>query len=315
MRTLVRAAKQLSALLVVTLLSALSMRAQQFSLSGVIERQVHWPSKDWGHTNHFEMSVDSCRMLVLSSNLSSKISVQTSFGSNTMHQMVSFFGEKATVTNSGKIYPGPMYETDGSLTEYLWLAYASKCYFERASHYLEPIWLLNDEELRKEHFTLKADWALLPGEGGLPSKVSWFSDGFVRQNMNGKRSVWPEPLPFDKGYTNAFYEVLATTNYNGTVIPTEFKFTRFEPRDGKLVPWLIISGRISVVRKLQSTKFLPTFTGPASIRDFRYRTASPPVSEIDYRSENGSWSEEKGARRYGMEVQRQSPKKKGSLLY
>jgi len=241
-------------------------------------------------TNTFSVAVSGCKY---------KISVESSL-SNTYQsgfdQVLYHLISIRTPTNpiyNGMVESHEIPPDDGTTINYLWLAYASGCYFsEQSTNRLIPIWMLDDPNLRDMDFTVPALWQLqVPSS--LPSRVVYLNDG-THHTVSDNRmpSTFRYAAPFDQGFTNAEYEVLASTNVDGLVIPTQFTFTRYYVEGKRLLMRTFTQGNATLIRKGTTVSdFRPQFTGRSVTFDKRFRNAKDPVPSVRYWVTNGNWPE------------------------
>jgi hypothetical protein len=181
---------------------------------------------------------------------------------------------------------------DGTTINYLWLAYASRCYFSGLStNHLIPIWMLDDPSLRDAGYTVPAIWQLQTRPPQLPARVIYLNDGTHRTvSADHVPITFRYAAPFDQGFTNAEYQVQASTNVDGLVIPTEFTFTRYYVQGEHLIVRTLTQGNATVVRKGTTvSEFRPQFEGRAIAFDKRFRKEKDPVPSVRYWVTNGEW--------------------------
>lgn len=180
---------------------------------------------------------------------------------------------------------------DGSMINYLWLAYGSGSYFEeRTTNRLHPIWSLDDPYLARQGFTVDASWERYP-EGRLPLKVLYYNDGYARTRSGVRK--WPPP--FDQGFTNAIYEVTASTNVLGRWMPLSFRFMRYG-----VEPTVYSSNRLAIITAVEvrvteigwqgtGGVLRPAFRGIADVTDRRFEKSNPSLPMLMYKATNGAW--------------------------
>jgi hypothetical protein len=118
----------------------------------------------------------------------------------------------------------------------IWLAYGSACYWNnRVTNLVEPGMLFDGTGVYygpPRHPRLRAEWTLSNSEPRVPIKVVYFSEGFVQAPTGG---VVRLPPPYDRGFTNAVYQVDSFANLdNGLRMPASSSLKVFEiKQDGK----------------------------------------------------------------------------------
>jgi hypothetical protein len=160
----------------------------------------------------------------------------------------------------------------------IWLAYGSKYFFKNlTNNIIEPIIAYNSEPIVSATTKLtkqKIDLNLCQDFPGLPTKIIFHDMGIELTEPITKRDP-----PYDKGFTNVVFDVLATTNYSGMILPTDVKVDVFCPSETGLN--LTYSYRISKVNiKLPPTdfSFKPTIPGLTHITDGRFAAEAGLIS-------------------------------------
>ncbi len=190
---------------------------------------------------------------------------------------------------------------DGSLNQYVWLAYASQCFLLSSTNgILEPMWQMDDPSLKTNHFSMAAQ--IETNASGLPSRVVYMNDGFYRGiDPETKQQIKRQlPPPYNKGFTNAIYECISWRPVDKIVIPDQFRFTLFRTPlgiQGSLQPRLIVNGFTTTVESYSGgPDFKPTFNGRGSVWDYRATgsiqitaTSNITYSYIGYVTTNGGW--------------------------
>lgn len=119
---------------------------------------------------------------------------------------------------------------DGTRAQFIWFALASGRYFEAMTNsFMPPIWNVEDPSIRRQPFDMRVSVERSDEKPRLPSFVAFINDGFYREfNLGaGKTKVIALQPPFDKGYTNAFYQTLEYTNIRPFVVPKKFIFVAY----------------------------------------------------------------------------------------
>lgn len=195
--------------------------------------------------------------------------------------------------------------TDGTRAQFVWFAYASSAYFKNLKNNLVlPIWSPEDPSIRRQPFDMFASYELFSKAPQLPIGVKFINDGFYRSYnpMTKNLDVIPLISPYNKGFTNAYYQVLEVTNYNSLKIPTSFIFVAYlAPLSSNDKPYERIAAR-GIVTKLdgsmEKNDFLPQFVGEASVADFRIpglNVSDGKIVENPYQAypiTNSSWLDE-----------------------
>jgi len=285
-------------------------QGQAFEVSGSLTLQSL--TQGWTHTQHFEMAVSGCRALISSSNTdihsgymamrpgdgvvsmtngSDRIAHAVGIDNGTTYRLTRFYHDGKCST-AASIEPFEVSRDEISGINYLWYAFASSCYFrQQTNEFLEPIWTLDDAELKRQHFKERAEWSLHKNPPFLPHKVAYYSDGLLRHRTGGVASTNRAPAPYDHGFTHFTYETLASTNVGGIEVPQEFRFIRYSfPKTTKLAPIWVVTGKIDHVSPGTSVSvFRPPFSGTITIVDKRYSDPILSGENLIFESQNAEW--------------------------
>ena len=277
--------------------------AQEFEVYGDMILQSIMPGGGpggWKVKKNFKIAVSGCKALMFTSNENASVSSQMSFDSGTIYQMESFFDHRGVVTlvtNAGSIVNYAIPSADSSGINYLWLAYASGCYFASLTNdFVRINWGLSPYLMGMPDITpVKALWKLSKYPPALPIEIEFLNNGVLQGNDNsGNQTVIPASPPFDQGYTNNFFEQIGTTNVTGMEIPTGFRYICYCIYQNKLQPRLIVTSSNNLVKAGASVAlFRPVYKERVSISDFRFKDASFPVKVIRYFNEKGRWRNQK----------------------
>jgi hypothetical protein len=292
-------------------IAGVAASGQDFEVSGSMTLQSFTQSRRF--TQHFEIAVSGCRALILSSNTDAhtgyramrpagpvamtnetdRVSTEVGIEDGTAYRLTRFFHEgKCDTAASIDAFEIPRDEVSG--INYLWFAYASSCYFQQQTNrLLEPIWTLDDWQLKSQHFKEKADWSLNKGGPFLPRRAVYYSDGLLRHRTGGIASTNLAPPPYNHGFTNFTYEELSSTNSGGIEIPTEFRFIRYGfVGTGIPTPIFVVTGKIEKLAPGVSVSvFRPPFTGQINIVDNRHPSFNPTMNDFIYPAQDGNWAD------------------------
>jgi hypothetical protein len=187
-------------------------------------------------------------------------------------------GEKmAPNTAFGRAYHGvvPHIEAAREISP-VWLSYASASYFRsRTNAAVEP-GFVSDASGRiygpPGHPQLRGQWTLSESRPAFATWVTYFDDGIVR-TPNGAAKRVP---PYDKGFTNAIFQVDAFTNVNDVAVPLSASLHLLRPRRGGTSSNdldVLVEYQITLTnagRAEEITDFQPALPGITAIRDERY---------------------------------------------
>lgn len=158
-------------------------------------------------------------------------------------------------TGSGLIENGEVPRSWTSAAgEYVWLAFASACYFNTRQGLGSVVAL---QELRSPHgatrrFEVPARWTSAPNSPHLPLTISFLKTNQILLEDSGVVTSLPLTPPFDSGYIYAKYRALEFTNFNDLEIPLEFEYSMYRPQQrawntNELIATLIVHGKVNFV--------------------------------------------------------------------
>ncbi len=122
------------------------------------------------------------------------------------------------------------------------------------------------------HPQLRGQWTLSESRPAFATWVTYFDDGIVR-TPNGAAKRVP---PYDKGFTNAIFQVDAFTNVNDVAVPLSASLHLLRPRRGGTSSNdldVLVEYQITLTnagRAEEITDFQPALPGITAIRDERY---------------------------------------------
>lgn len=280
-----------------------AVSAQAFEVHGTVRYESYLGgATNWALTKTFKVEVDGCDWLIRTSSLDDCSYVEKGFRQGDLFNLAMYCANshgRPTNTYAGLIESDELPDDDGSQINYLWLAYASACYFDREfGNTFRPVCCLDDRELRTERFKVQSYLERSEFSPHLPTWVVYLNDGYYRVNSSGRRMAFKAPPPFDLGYTNAIYAVGVLTNCGTSQVPLEFEFTRFAvPRDDSARMGLVVRTRIvgkvtTIAERHSSLVLLPQFPGEFYVKDNRYISRNPPIGQLRYKVRDGEWLEE-----------------------
>ena len=188
-----------------------------------------------------------------------------------------------------RIYPGPVpWESREKTLPFLWLAFGSGPYFANLkTNMVVPFYHQWAQRWGFRGYQQEARWRLAETVPRLPLVVSYINPGqkLERPYTNGvyaKTLVFvPYSPPYDKGFTNGHYVVLASTNIGGLTLPTEFKFEEYDlAGSGAGRPIRTVHGKVHSLASYCPKKDLKfKFPGNVTVIDERVRT-NPDMSRL-----------------------------------
>jgi hypothetical protein len=275
--------KRMSALLLVMLAFCLypfGIFAEVYQASGIVKYSI---GKDRVErfSRNFDLAVSNCDWSV---RIDAK-DVEAVDYYDVVHRDNSIFSYRrlnrpndAKYLNSGiaTIEAGDVPIEDGTFANYIWIGFASSCYFrELSSDQVRPLWATRGESNK---VTIQFD--LLDKTPFLPDKIVY------RENPNPKRSP-----PFERGWKTAEMRVLARTNVGDLMIPLEYEFERFRPlisplNSGELESLVQIMVSVRAVRLHPATAIVPVATEGITLVQEKRLSPVPGLSGIVYASSN-----------------------------
>jgi hypothetical protein len=164
---------------------------------------------------------------------------------------------------------------DGTRAQFIWFALASGHYFEAMKNgFMPPIWNVEDPSIRRQPFDMRVSVERLDQRPRLPSFVAFINDGYYREfnPSTGENVVIALKPPFDKGYTNAYYQALEYTNIGPIVVPQKFIFVAYSAPLGTGVQpfdrWTI-NGTVETANSTADHRLsLSADDGVASVTDY-----------------------------------------------
>jgi hypothetical protein len=173
--------------------------------------------------------------------------------------------------NGGLPKPGPpvndahLILNEGFVPEYIygqitpvWLAYSSRCFYEKAvTHQVEPVFF-RGKGVREHGIKFNSFWKLSLKVPNLPEWMCDYFDGnrygvdqdsFVVEALN---------FPFDKEATNTVYSVSAWTNIGGYTLPSSWQVVRYR-RNLKSKMLELESETIGALLSVRAKSTVPSF--------------------------------------------------------
>jgi len=225
---------------------------------------------------------------------------EDAFDGNSVYSLSVYIPEKVSQgdnRSSGIIQNNIIPDEASFYAQPIWLALASSTYFKTIEgNRIKPIWHLSDLALTYTNYTVVGAWEMAQKPPTLPGKVVYYSDGIIRYvDKLGHRKISQHPSPYDKGFCEASFSALATTNVGGMEFPKSFEFIRFVPKFGgndtnELVILCKYFGVIADVSlENDRASFAPEIEPPAYVEDRRLLVTAPFAKPIYYQVTNQSW--------------------------
>ena len=208
------------------------------------------------------------------------------------------------------LYPGPVpWDCREKVLPFLWLAYGSRPYFESLkTNMVNPFYHQWAGRWGYAGYQQEGRWKLADTVPRLPLAMTYLNPGlqWIRPVENGVLTTnfvfVPYSAPYNKGFTNGHYQVLATTNVGGLVLPTEFQFDEFHPAGGgKIEAFRTVRGKVHSLSSYCPKKSLKfEFPGELTVTDERVRVNPDRSRSYGYRSSRWLTTNEAFARMEGM---------------
>ncbi len=191
---------------------------------------------------------------------------------------------------------------------FLWLAYASACYFE-TNHTdrlcsLEITGKHNPYSLRS---TIPASWTVSKTHPGLPVRVVAMREGTIPYWDDPQYGPWVKAPalarfmpPYDQGCTNFIFQVGGHTNLGTIQIPTRADFQFFGQKSGgkskdELSLGLAVTITLTNIRDtLNLDRLIPTVQGVTLCADYRFAFESSKVLGPIHYNFDEDWLSDQG---------------------
>lgn len=164
----------------------------------------------------------------------------------------------------------------------IWLAYISGSYFKKqTNNFVEPMFYQDPNSAMRfgppNHFKTEALWSLASTEIPFVNNLVYLSDGKA-MSVNGEYQK--RPAPYDKGFTNAYYQVESFQNIDGLSVPARSNlkiFRTMSDADSNSDLDLLFEYHISLEKAGRHVPEMPTeqWLPITAVRDFRIKTDSP----------------------------------------
>ena len=208
------------------------------------------------------------------------------------------------------LYPGPVpWDCREKVLPFLWLAYGSRPYFESLkTNMVNPFYHQWAGRWGFAGYQQEGRWKLANTVPRLPLVMTYMNPGlkWIRPVENGVLTTnfifVPYSAPYNEGFTNGHYQVLATTNVGGLILPTEFQFDEYQPAGGgKIEAFRTVRGKVLSVASYCPRKSLKfEFPGELVVTDERVRIYSDRSRSSGYLSSRWLTTNEARARIEGF---------------
>lgn len=127
------------------------------------------------------------------------------------------------------------------------------------------------------HFSQKIEYTYLSGNYPLPDNLWFIEDGKVKfLKASQEKEGVPMPEPYSRGWTNAYYHIVDTTNIYNIVIPTKSVLSVYTPAqkgkylDKPILDYEYVITATNISNTIDDKSFIPTFEGPIDMHDKRF---------------------------------------------
>jgi hypothetical protein len=196
------------------------------------------------------------------------------------------------VNSEGEITAGIVPYFDPNLFSSVWLAYASKPYFDGATNgKVKHPEYVSDEVFNDE--TVSAEWQTSPEATNFIQDVAYRNDGTtVQVNPDGEDVVVRYPKPYDHGFTCARFDTDEFTNIDDFCVPAHFKFSIInlssESTNGFKLAASVEGTLTGFNKQVDVHSFYPEFSESAIVTDNRFLNKG--IKEFSYViKQGGSW--------------------------
>ena len=175
-------------------------------------------------------------------------------------------GRKPTWLGDVKSEAAPRFRLLPQITV-AWFAFASQCYLDSTNNYILPPYSTDPVRVPQRAIVVRTT-----EDPQLPLYCAFLSDGIDRRF----EQLSPYPPPFNNGFTNAIFEVLAFTNVNGRSFPEHINCQVFGPSPQGLQTIFSCRAVVERVRTLCTLKsLLPSipYQEVGEVKDFRFVSA------------------------------------------
>ena len=175
------------------------------------------------------------------------------------------------------------------VSHFIWLTLAAPPQLAQPNTvFLPPIYNPSADLGTNPNLRRQCEVDYLDGSRLWPKQVRFFSDGTFNQYSNGTNFTRRHPAPFGKGFLEASFTSLETTNWSGVEIPIRVWGEIFGPGSGQLKTNGLIEIQVTGLEPLATNIFLPP-APPAGLPIFDARTPSAPNQGIGFNVKDGAW--------------------------
>jgi hypothetical protein len=145
------------------------------------------------------------------------------------NQIAKLPGTKSVAAGTAVIGSGVVPSPSSDYAVPVWLAYASRCYYQAALPRVKPIWRLDSEEAYEQYFVTANAVYYQPDA---IKTIAYMNSGSVPfLDDAGMMSEIKLPTPYDRGFTNAVFSVDEFTNVQANlVLPKAFHTVLYSPK-------------------------------------------------------------------------------------
>jgi hypothetical protein len=259
------------------------------------------------NTTRFKISVNDCQWVMVSKGGLDSCARKTAYNGVELMTIESIerpeninkLTQSTNWTNLGdaasiSYKPFPRIDSDPALSA-IWLGLASHCFLNARPHHgsLQPISyyalpLRGAEFWLNEGYEQKIDLEIFKLPPYLPKMLVFFDDGFFRLTPPVERDP-----PFNHGFTNTVFRVLAFTNLSGLEIPTRFTLCTYQPgtnaRNSKDIAamWQCDVFVTNLSSELSVSNFTPELRTDTRVEVSDMRLTKDGADSVGYTSDSG----------------------------
>jgi len=186
------------------------------------------------HKRHFELLFDHCQWKItvtLEESPSTGPWVYQYDGTNLVTYTAAGAGGVTNISGSLEHSEVPHVESAAG-GEYVWLAFASSCYFEHATNgYAVALQELRSPSGLCRRFEVPAEVKLFTAPPHLPEEVRYKTESLFFLRDDGTTESVPLAAPFSNGFASAELRSSAFSNVNGFWFPSHFQYRVSGPVD------------------------------------------------------------------------------------
>jgi hypothetical protein len=224
------------AILISSVIPHLLGQERAFSVSGHVKSTFATLNGNVGSIgNEFTVLVVGCQSVIRATNVSDMAINYIEFGCSPdeSYNLIQYNSDpsETNVINSAnlELYPSASPESPAGLIVPLWLAYASKCYYQAQTNGMVFPMSYLSTTYRAVELRLPAIWHFSDSSPNLLQDMTEYTDGNEYSIEEGKVLAKRLPQELQNRQTNCSFQVLSWTNVASLHLPKDFILRVFEP--------------------------------------------------------------------------------------